>query len=1050
MFPRKLFIFMVCLLALLAISSGCSLLPTAHKIENEIVRPELNLPAKDSMLAKHIPSQILVKAADLAVANQIAKDFQGEITGKIEKLNVYKINVDLSLKGSLVETIRSIHKTYNIEYVEPVFIYQATEIPSDSEYSSRQWGPKAMGIENALTASVQKGFGVVIAIADTGVDYNHPEFDTRVLDGYDTFTGNYGREFIMDYYGHGTHVAGIAAANLNQAKMVGIAPQASILPVKVLDDNGGGSDYSIALGIIWAVEHGADVINLSLGGKGYSQAMQDAVDFAIDNEVAVVVAMSNTGKNEVMYPAGCSGVIAVGALDGSLNSATFSTTGRHITLSAPGADIYSSIPEGGYATWNGTSMAAPHIAGAIALLLAEQPALTVGDIQSRLIASTIDLDVPGFDEKTGYGLLDLPTFLNSNAGNLFGHLKVYVELSGMPMADVDVLLQETSTGATVKNIRTNTDGVASFNNISEGAYDVTVNVAGTIKQKLDVYVAAGTTETVNFIEVVPTSIGGYVVDSRGGSGVPGATVTLSGTGGNFTVVSEVDGAFYTEIPAGEYTVSAANPGCAGYRQESVVVAENQMTNVTVIQRPVVNPGYSTVPPSLEVQGLTANAALSGTVHYTVTANGQNAIKLIDIRYGNFHVEPDDFAADLNSYNTSFNTTVLQDDSTFVNIVAYDVNNNMSEVTIPVLIQNGTVPGGYLDAPQLVQVSAITTGQSMQLFREERTKRFERSGKKQDPNIIAIQGIEYDLQSAPPDSTLFVKIVWEDVPYASGYRVYRATSQTGPFTRIADVVGVTNYNDTSSILTIGQPYYYKVTAFDGTVESSASAISYTVPIEPFNVYLEHPAQGATNTSLRPTFTWTKTTSSAQYYKYWLDVMDVAEQQQVWNILLSDTDSITYDGIALEPGKEYEWDIYDAWAEVCYDTFGSAMAISGVGKGSVNGAFTFTTDPEAVPPQIVSLREMDIEVVDNFSTELIPFTVVKAGEVTLETSFYLQNCDTWLELLDSNQTIIQGDDDGADNGYSKIQMNLEPGLYYACVKDYYEVGPVYCHLSITQLQ
>ncbi len=269
---------------------------------------------------------------------------------------------------------------------------------------ANQWGYTRLG-GSTLNEHTQ-GDGIVVAVIDTGVDATHPDLQGKVLQGWDSMNpdGNGNR----DPNGHGTHVAGIIAATTNNGiGVAGIAPKVSILPVRVLDHTGNGDDGELALGIIWAVDNGAHVLNISIGGAVPSDLLEGALDYALAKEVVVVVAAGNDAMigNTPSYPGAYRQVLTVGATDSMDKRAAFSNTGEYLDLVAPGSWIKSTWPGGGYQWSSGTSMAAPFVAASAALLLSSG-AGTGSNVASILKSSASDLGSEGEDTEFGNGIVN--------------------------------------------------------------------------------------------------------------------------------------------------------------------------------------------------------------------------------------------------------------------------------------------------------------------------------------------------------------------------------------------------------------------------------------------------------------------------------------------------------------------------------------------------------------------------------------------------------------------------------------------------------------------
>lgn len=256
------------------------------------------------------------------------------------------------------------------------------------------------------------GKGVTVAVLDSGVDVTHTDLNDNIWVNRDEIPGNgidddgngyiddrRGWDFVSndskptDPNGHGTHVAGTIAAERNDIGVTGIAPDADIMPIRVLDENGDGSIHDIAAGIYYAIENGADVINLSLGGNSPTVVVESAIRTAFDKGVVVVMASGNESDTVPAFPAQYADQwgIAVGATDRNDNSAWFSNQAGSTPLDyvvAPGVSVRSTLPEDRYGFLSGTSMAAPHVSGIVALMLEANPTLTPSQVETHLIGTT--------------------------------------------------------------------------------------------------------------------------------------------------------------------------------------------------------------------------------------------------------------------------------------------------------------------------------------------------------------------------------------------------------------------------------------------------------------------------------------------------------------------------------------------------------------------------------------------------------------------------------------------------------------------------------------
>lgn len=307
------------------------------------------------------------------------------------------------------EFIARMKRVPGVAYAEPERVMHVSYVPNDPMYAPYQWAPRRIGAEAAW--DVQRATpSVSVAVVDTGVDYAHPDLVGRIdsINATDVIDGG----TAQDLYGHGTHVAGIIAANANNAAFVaGIAPSATVMPVRVLDAQGSGTDAGVAAGIEWAADHGADVINLSLGGSAPSSVLAQACAYARAKDCVIVAASGNAAASPgwvwgaIEYPAAYPGVLSVGAVDANDTRAPFSEYGPDLDLVAPGVNIRSLYPGQKFADLQGTSMATPHVAAVAALLRSQNPTWTAVQVEQRLIDTSEDLGAAGKDYYFGNGLV---------------------------------------------------------------------------------------------------------------------------------------------------------------------------------------------------------------------------------------------------------------------------------------------------------------------------------------------------------------------------------------------------------------------------------------------------------------------------------------------------------------------------------------------------------------------------------------------------------------------------------------------------------------------
>ncbi|MFL7810063.1 MAG: S8 family peptidase, partial [Anaerolineae bacterium] len=298
--------------------------------------------------------------------------------------------------------------------------------PNDPMYlAGQQWGLEQVNAPQGWYVST--GHAVTVAVVDSGVDLDHPDLVDSLWVNADEIPGNgidddsngcvddvHGYDYVDDngvpddVHGHGTHVAGIVGATTdNGLGMAGMSWGSTVMAIRVLDETGEGSVWAVAQGIRYAVDQGAQVINMSLGACNLDmQEMRDAVTYAQDAGVLLVAAAGNTYGSCAFYPAAYEGVIGVAATDSNDQRASFSTYGSHVYVAAPGVGIQSTTIGGGYGSKNGTSMATPMVSGLAAMLWTYCPGSAPSQIAQAIADGAVDLGAAGWDPYYGWGRID--------------------------------------------------------------------------------------------------------------------------------------------------------------------------------------------------------------------------------------------------------------------------------------------------------------------------------------------------------------------------------------------------------------------------------------------------------------------------------------------------------------------------------------------------------------------------------------------------------------------------------------------------------------------
>ncbi len=386
---------------------------------------------------RFVPGQVLVKFKP-TVQNQLidatVAAYSSIKVKKIPRLEVYQLRIPENI--TVEEMVYALNQNPDVEYAEPNFIVRITVTPNDPlfeyQYALLNTGQE-IGIPGLLGGTVgadikattaweeTKGSAdTIIASIDSGVDFSHPELKNKVL--------SRGRDFVnndfdaTDDLGHGTFVAGIAAADTNNNEGVaGVAWNCRILPIKVIDETGWGEESALAEGIIWAADNGADVISISLGSEDPLDSVRDALIYAHDRGIVIAASAGNDGTS-VFYPAAYDDYcLAVAATDYNDQRTFWSNFGPQVDISAPGENVIGPVPnwfwqsqgyagEIPYAIGSGTSASAPHIAGMAALLKSAKPWLTADQVMDIIRYTADDVNSgqnKGKDDYLGYGRINM-------------------------------------------------------------------------------------------------------------------------------------------------------------------------------------------------------------------------------------------------------------------------------------------------------------------------------------------------------------------------------------------------------------------------------------------------------------------------------------------------------------------------------------------------------------------------------------------------------------------------------------------------------------------
>jgi subtilisin family serine protease len=589
---------------------------------------------------------------------------------------------------SVDDAVAELESNPDVLFAEPNAVVRIALSPTDPHYASYQWSLPQIGLPTAWDTTTGNS-GVIIAVLDTGVQSTHPDLTGKVTTGAQAgynFVGN--NTNTTDDHSHGTFVAGIIAANANNgAGGAGVCWSCRIQAVKVLDTTGSGSSFNVAQGIDWAVSHGADVINLSLGG-GAAASLQTAVNNAWNAGVIVVAATGND-NGPVLYPAAYSNAIAVGSNEQNGSRSSFSNYGPEIDIMAPGGNVLGALCScngnpGGYGTGSGTSFATPHVAGVVGLMIAAG-ITDKNEIRSRIQTTATNMDVAGFDNNTGWGRINAAAAIAqdgapptvditspSTGATVSGNVTINVSATDNDAVQrVWFYVDDTylrSDASAPYNAVWNATGLTGSHEIRVRAYDLSGNFA---EDTISVTVNPdGTPPSVTF--TTPTN--GATV-----SGVVNVAINATDNVGVQRAWFYVDDVYLRSDALAPYTASWNSTGLSGSHQIRARVYDlagnytDAVINVTV--------SGDVTPPSVTITNPPNSSNVSGNITISATASDASGIQRVWFYIDDVYLRSDALAP----YTATWNATAAGSGSHTIRVRAYDNAGNYADTTVTVTV-----------------------------------------------------------------------------------------------------------------------------------------------------------------------------------------------------------------------------------------------------------------------------------------------------------------------------------------------------------------------------
>ncbi|MEP7294954.1 MAG: Ig-like domain-containing protein [Burkholderiales bacterium] len=603
---------------------------------------------------------------------------------------------------------RALERLPHVSFVEKNYLFAPTLLPNDPEYAGQWHLPQILAPQ--AWDMTQGSAAAVIAILDSGIDATHPDFAGKLVAGYNTY-GN--SADTSDVYGHGTEVAGVAAASTNNGQGVaGVAGAAPLMPVRVTDNLGRATSASIANGIMWAADHGARVANLSFGGVAGNLTIGTAAQYAYNHGMLVVAASGNCAcvdpTPETPY------ILSVSATDESDDLAGFSTTGPFVDLSAPGTNILTTVKGGLYLADSGTSLASPVVAGVAAMMIAAKPSLTPALTTQLLEATAVDLGGAGYDQTFGYGRVNAASAVAAAfnytppVDTTPPNVEMTAPLSGASVSATAVVDVAASDDVGVMKVDLYVDGVFfatdtlspfSFawdtSALSDGAHTLQVVAAdaagnSTSAAPVSVTVSNAPPDTTPPTVSISSPVGGATV-----SGTATVSVNASDNVGVAKVAFYVDGALLGTDTTAPYAIAWNTTGSSngahtllGVATDAAGNAKSASVSVTVSNTPP-----DTKPPTVAITSPANGATVSGTATVSASASDNVAVAKVAL-----YIDGALYATDTTApYAIAWNTTQSTNGTHALVMTATDTAGNTASATRSVTVSNNQAPVAVNDA-----------------------------------------------------------------------------------------------------------------------------------------------------------------------------------------------------------------------------------------------------------------------------------------------------------------------------------------------------------------